>query len=300
MEKNRVSAKIFRGRWVAGGAVILTILANSFSFVVQEGEVAVVTRFGAPKGGIYSSGMHSKFPWPFEKVYVLDKRKHYYDTTFVETLTNDKKNVIIQTYAVWNIIDPLKFLQSTGSKEAAEANIDSLVSGAKNGILGKYNLSALVSTKSDELKLNEIEEGILSQVADPAFKRYGILISQIGLKKIGLPEENTNRVFEQMRAERLKFVEQLKAEGERDAAIIRNTADIKVAELKAEGTREAAKINGQSELEAARIYANAQRQDPYFYSFLRRLDSTEKILGDKTTLIFRNDSAPFNVLSEGK
>ncbi|MGD9212074.1 MAG: protease modulator HflC [Desulfobacteraceae bacterium] len=287
-------------RWFAGGIILFIVLIYAFTFVLYEGNVAVVTSFGAPKAIIQKAGLHLKLPRPFGKVYAFDKRQHYYDTSFIETLTNDKKNVILQTYVVWNISDALRFFQSMGSRQAAEMNLNSLVTNSKNGVLGKYNLSALVSTKREELKLNEIEMEILADVNEEAQKRYGINVSQIGLKKLGLPEANTEHVFEQMRSERLKYVEQLKAEGKRDARIIRNKADVKVAQLKSEGTKEAARIRGEAELEAAKIYANAHKQEPEFYSFLRKLESIEKILGKKTTIIFKNNSAPFDVLNDRK
>jgi membrane protease subunit HflC len=285
-------------RYVTGSVIVLVIVIYAFCFIVYEGNVAVVTHFGAPKEVVMEAGLHFKLPWPFEKVYTFDKRQHYYDTSFIETLTNDKKNIILQTYVVWNISDPLKFLQSTGSREVAEANLDSLVTNSKNGVLGKYNLSALVSTDKEKLRLNQIEKEILSEVSEQSMSRYGINISQVGMKKLGLPEANTKHVFEQMRSERLKYVEQLKSEGERDASIIRNEADVQVAKLKSEGIKEAAKIEGEAELEVAKVYADAQKQDPKFYSFLRRLESTAKILGEKATIIYKNDSAPFDVLSE--
>ena len=287
-------------RWFTGGVILLVIMVYACTYVLYEGHAAVFTRFGAPRKVVLEAGLHFKLPWPFEKIYTFDKRQHYYDTSFIETLTNDKKNVIIQTYVVWNISDALKFLQSTGSREAAESNLNSLVTNSKNGVLGKHNLSALVSTNSNELKLGNIESEILTEVAVQAQDRYGIKVSQVGLKKLGLPEANTKHVFDQMRSERLKYVEQLKSEGERDAAMIKNEADVKAAELRSEGIIEAAKIKGETEMEAARIYANAQKQDPEFYSFLRRLESSEKILGDKATIIFRNDRAPFDVLSDKK
>jgi membrane protease subunit HflC len=285
-------------RWMIGIIIVFMIAVYGFTFILDEGKVAVVTRFGAPRLVIREAGLHFKLPWPFEKIHTFDGRKYCYDTSHIETLTGDKKNIILQTYVIWNINDPLKFLQSTGSRKTAELNLDSLVISAKNGILGRYSLSALVSTNRDELKLTEIETGILSEVQEQALSRYGIKIFQIGLKKLVLPVANTLYVFEQMRAERMKYVEQLKAEGERDASIIRNEADVEVARIKSEGMEKASKIKGEAELEAAKIYAAAHKQNPKFYSFLRRLDSTEKILGDQSILIFRSDSPPFDVLNE--
>ncbi|PYG90175.1 membrane protease subunit HflC [Ruminiclostridium sufflavum DSM 19573] len=300
MEKKHIKIDRAWARWTIGGMIVFCIMVYAFSFIVYEGNTVVVTRFGAPKEVVREAGLHLKLPWPFEKAYTFDRRQHYYDTSFIETLTNDKKNVILQTYVVWNIEDALKFLQSTASREAAEANLDSLVTNSKNGVLGKYNLSALVSTNKNELKLDEIESEILSDVSEQALNRYGIKVTQIGMKKLGLPEANMQYVFEQMRSERLKYVEQIKAEGERDASIIRNEADVQAAKLKSEGVNEAAKIKGEAELEAAKVYADAQKEEPDFYSFLRKLDSAEKLLGDKATVIFRNDSAPFDVLNDKK
>ncbi|OPX44295.1 modulator of FtsH protease HflC [Ruminiclostridium hungatei] len=300
MKQEKNKAERLWVRWTVGGITLLCILVYAFAFILYEGNIAVVTRFGAPKEVVRDAGLHFKLPWPFEKVYTFDKRQHYYDTSFIETLTNDKKNIILQTYVVWSVEDALKFLQSTSSREAAEANLDSLVTNSKNGVLGKYNLSALVSTNKDELKLDQIESEILSDISEQALSRYGIKVTQVGMKKLGLPEANMKYVFEQMRAERLKYVEQIKAEGERDASIIRNEADVQTAKLKSEGMNEAAKIKGEAELEAAKVYADAQKEDPEFYSFLRKLESTEKLLGDKSTVIFRNDSAPFDVLSDKK
>ncbi len=289
-------------RWLrltVGSIVVGIILIYGFTFILYEGNLAVVTRFGAPRMIIREAGLHFKLPWPFEKIYTFDRRKHCYDTSYIETLTKDKKNIIFQTYVVWSISDSLRFLQSTGDRKTAELNLDSLVINAKNGVLGRYNLSALVSTNPEELRLNEIEAEILTEVAQPALNRYGIKIFQVGLKRLGLPYANTRYVLDQMRAERLKYVEQLKAEGERDASLIRNEADVKVAGLKSEGMEKAAKIKGEAEFEAAKIYAAAHQQNPKFFSFLRKLDSTEKILGDKSILIFRSDSPPFDIL-DGK
>ena len=300
MIKIKSKDKKFWIKIITGLIILSIIVVYGFSFVLYEGNVAVITRFGAPRVVVEDAGLHLKLTWPFEKVYTFDKRQQYYDTSYIETLTKDKKNIILQTYIVWKIEDALKFLQSTGTVNAAESNLDSLVTNAKNGVLGKYELSALVSTNPEELRLSEIEENILTDVQEQAKERYGICVSQVGLEKIGLPEANTKNVFEQMKAERQKYVEQLKAEGERDANILMSEADVKAAELLAEGTEESSKIRGEAELEAAKIYSDASRKNPEFYSFLRKLDSTEKILGEKSLLIFSSDTAPFDVLNEGE
>lgn len=285
-------------RWATGAIVVVLILVYGFTFVQYEGELTVVTRFGAPRTAFHEAGLHWKLPWPFEKVFRFDGRRNYSDTSFVETLTKDKKNVILQTYVVWSIEDPLRFLQSIGNHQTAVTNLNSLVNNAKNAILGKYDLSALVSTNKEELKLAEIEQGIYDDVKDLALNRYGVTIHQIGLKRLGLPEANIQQVFQQMRAERQQYAARFRAEGQRDAAEIRNEADVKVAKLRAEGMEEAAKIIGETETKVAKIYADAHSANPDFFSFLRRINSLEKIIGANATMILRTDTAPFDVLLE--
>jgi modulator of FtsH protease HflC len=287
-------------RYAAGGITVFCILIFGFTFVLYEGDTAVITRFGAPRAVIKESGLNWKLPWPFEKVYTFDSKKQCLDSSYMETLTKDKKNVILQTYVIWSVKEPLKFLQSTGSMEAAKSHIDSLVTNSKNGVLGKYNLSALVSTNTEELKLSQIEAEIYNAVKDSALERYGLEISQIGFKKMGLPSANVAEVFEQMRAERLKYVSQLQAEGERDASIIRNEVNVTVAEIKAEGRERAAEIIGETEKEVARIYADAYKYSPELYSFLKQMESIQRAMGEQSTIIFRTDEPPFNIIKQDR
>lgn len=284
-------------RFFVGILTVLIILIYGFSFVLYEGDVAVITRFGAPRTVVSDAGFHTKLPWPFEQVHFIDGKKQYLDSAYLESLTKDKKNVILQTYIIWSVDDPLFFIQSTGSRENAEIYLNTLSTSAKNSILGNYNLSALVSTDREEVKLDEIQVAINDEVRETALERYGVEVHQVGLKKLGLPNANLGQVFAQMRAERQQYVAQLEAEGQRDAGIIRNEADVKVAEIKAEGTKEAAVITGETEAEVAQIYAEAYGENPEFYNFLRRLESMEKILGENSTLIFRMSDPPFDALS---
>lgn len=285
-------------RWLIGAVTVLAIVLYGFTFVLYEGDVAVIERFGAPRVVVEEAGIHTKLPWPFEQLHVYDSRKHLYDSSHIESLTKDKRNVVLQTYVIWSIEDPLRFVQSTGNIDTAGMHINTLVTGAKTAVLGNYELSALVSTSEEELKLAQIQQDITDEITVTARDRYGLGIHQLGLKKLGLPEANLAEVFSQMRAERLQYVAQLEAEGQRDASIIRNEADVEVAELTAEGVEEAARILGETEKEVARIYAEAYSRNPDFYAFLRKLESLENILGEQSTLIFRLNDPPFNVLGD--
>lgn len=291
-------------RWAVATAIIGVIVLSSVLFGLPEGSVAVITRFGAPVRVYDQAGLHMKLPIPFEQSYILDSRRQLYETRLTETLTRDKKNVILVTYAIWNVSagsipdDPVRFLQAVGTIENANAKLDGVITNAKNAVLGNYDFSALVSNKPDEQKLDAIEAEMLAEVQGEALNRYGIDVVQVGMQRLALPEENVSYVFDQMRAERAQYAERFRAEGEKEASSIRSETDLQVAKLRAEGDQKAEEIRGNAEAEAARIYTAAHRLDPEFYRFLRSLDSLEAMLGEQTTVVLDTDSPPFDVLKK--
>ena len=237
-------------------------------------------------------------PWPIDQIVVLDARKRVLKTRHTEMLTRDKKNVILLSYVVWRISDPLLYYQSVGNIEAGDSKLDGLVTNAKISVLGGYDLSALVSTNSEDLKTEEIEAAILKDVSKNAIEKYGVQIEEVGFERLSLPESNTRFVFDQMRAERKQYAARYRAEGEREAQSIRSNTMLEVAKIRAEATEQAARIRGEAEAEAARIYAEAHRVDPAFYRFTRSLESLEKVLNRRTQIVLRTDTPPFELLEE--
>jgi membrane protease subunit HflC len=284
-------------RIVLAVAVVALIVASSMYFQVSEGYQAVVTRFGDPVRSLHQAGLAWKWPWPIERVHQIDVRRRLYNSPYTATLTRDQKNVILLTYAVWRVEDPLLFLQSLGTPEAAEQKLDGMVAASKNFHLGRYDLSALVSTTPDAIQTERIEQAILDDVAPSALEKFGIAIEQVGIKRIAYPEENITTVLEQMRAERRAEAGKLRAEGEKEAQRIRDEVLVKCEEIRRQGREEAGKILGQAEREAADIYARAHRLDPEFYRFWRSLQAIKKTLGAKATVILRTDQGFFDVLS---
>lgn len=285
-----------RQLWIQIGSILLVLLiiVYAFTFILYEGRLAVVTRFGAPRTNIQKAGLYWKLPYPFERVYYFDGRSSYFDTSYVEVLTKDKRNVILQTFVVWSIDNPLLFFQSVSNRKTAESILNNLVNNAKNTILGNYNLSNLVSTEPETLKILEIEDKIYQEIKDTADNRYGVNIEQIGIKRLGLPKSNIRQVFRQMRAERERDAARYRAEGIKEANKIRNETDVEVAKILAEGEKKAAKISGQTEKEMAEIYATAYQKNPDLFNFLLELDSLEKIVGKQTTLIIDGNNSPFS------
>jgi membrane protease subunit HflC len=284
-------------RWTVALLIVSLILASGVLVAVREGQVAVVTRFGAPRAIWRDAGLHAKWPWPIEHAWVLDARKRLFNSRFAETLTRDKKNIVLRTFVVWSVGEPLTFLQAVGDPATAEDRLDGLVTNAKNAVLGRYGLAALASTDPASLKIPEIETDILTDVRGTARERFGVDVHLVGLKQLGLPPENVPFVFEQMRTERRQFAARYRAEGEREAAAIRSQTDLDAAKVRAEGTQKAAEIRARAEAHAARIYAEAQSRDPELYRFLRSLESLKTLLGKRATVILRTDAAPFTFLN---
>ncbi len=283
-------------KWIIAATLVLVLAFFGFTAEVREGEYAVITRFGAVREEITEAGLYIRLPWPFENVVKYDSRNQYVESPYLETLTNDKRNIIIQSFAVWNIEDPLKYHTSVGDTAVAEKYINDLLINATNGVMGNYLLSNVVSTDAEALKINEIKSNIFERVSEHAVEQYGITVSEVNIMKISLPEENLQSVFEQMTAERQKFIDQITAEGQRVASEIMYNAEAEAAAIMAEGTTEAAKIKAETEKLIAKIYADAQAANLELYKFLTQLDTLSNSVTENSTMIVKRDQFPFDML----
>ncbi|MDR2174680.1 MAG: protease modulator HflC [Synergistaceae bacterium] len=284
-------------KWICALSLVVILGAFGFTFVVREGTCAIVSRFGKIREVRAEAGLRFRLPWPAENVVTLDTRSQYLDSGYTETLTHDRKNVILQTYMVWKIADPSLFYTSIGGMETARQYLSDLLANAKNGVMGGYGLSSLVSVKSEDIRLDEIERGIQAMVTSGALENYGIRVETVRIKRLALPNANVESVFEQMRTERQKYVTQLLSEGERDAAIIRSRADADAARIIADGQAQAAVIEAETEKRVAEIYAGAYEKNPELFTFLKRLTALEESVGGNTVLIMDSEESPFSVLT---
>jgi len=266
------------------------------SFQVASNESAVLTRFGSPVRTLTAPGLYLKCPWPIDIVNRFDARLAFYDTRISEALTSDKRNVIVPVYLAWRIADPLRFLEALGTPAAAPAKLDSLATSARNTLLGRYNFQELVSTDPSKLKLGELEQRLAEIIRPQAREAFGIIIEDVGVKRIALPEANTLFVFDRMRAERGQYAARYRAEGRREAEELRAQADAEKTILLADAQKYAEETRGRAEADAAHIYADAHGQEPKFYQFLRELEALRKVTKDNTTLVLDTDTAPFNQL----
>jgi len=276
---------------------IVIVLAAGFTFTVKEGSSVIISRFGKIVDVYQEAGLHFKLPWPVDKVIIYDTRNQCMDSGYNETLTNDKINIILQTYIVWRITDVRKFHTSIGDYNVAQRHLNDLAATAKNSVLGNYLLSSLVSTNIEEIKIDEICRAIEEKAARSALANYGIEIQALSIKRLALPEANIKSVFNQMIADRQKYVSQYVAEGERDSAIITGEADARAAEIYAQGKLEASQIDGETERLVASIYGEAYGRNPRLFAFLKNLLALENSVNADTTIIMRANESPFNVLT---
>ena len=293
-------SKINRLRMVVGVVAIFVMLYTACTVIVQETESVLVVRLGKPSRVLTASGLHFRLPWPIEEPVAIDMRARSFETQHTEMLSKDKKNLVLLSFVLWKVEDPLRFYQAIGGIEEADKKINGLVTNAKIGVLGKYELSALASTDPKTLKIDQIETELLESTQEIAKNEYGISIEHIGLSRLSLPKENIKAVFQQMRAERKKFAVQFRSEGDKEAGKIRSQTDLDVAEIEAQTTEEVAKIKGEAEAEAARIYSLAHSKDPDLYRFIRSLETMEQVIGARSSIILRTDAEPFTLLVEEK
>jgi modulator of FtsH protease HflC len=283
-------------RFVVSVLVLVILFSFMIGFQVRQNEQVVLTRFGSPTRVIQTPGLYAKWPWPIEKVNRFDARLNFYEIRLSEALTKDKRNVIVPVFVAWRIVDPQRFLEAIGSIENAKLKLDSLVSSAKNTVLGNYDFGQLVSVKPEDVKLPDIEQKIGRLTASQAKNSFGVTIEQVGIERVTLPEVNTRYVFERMRAERSQFAERYRAEGRQDADGINAKTDAEKTVLLAEARKTAEETRGKAEAEVAHIYSAAHQEQPDLYRFLRELEALKKVVNQNTTLVLDANSPPFDLL----
>jgi len=280
---------------IVGLLVAALFLLLQVLFTVREGEVAVVTTFGKPVRAIQEAGLYARWPWPVQRIYHFDNRTHVVEGAFEETLTQDGKNILVAVYAGWRIAEPIQFLERVGSPEKARSNLDGLIRHYKNATLGQYAFASLVNVRPEALRFEQIEQQMQAAVQPDARERYGIAVEFLGIRKLGLPESITQKVFGRMRAERTEIAERYRSEGEAEAIKIRAQADSQRDQILAKAEGDAKRLKANGDAEAAKFYS-AFDKDPELAMFLRKLEVLEETLKLKSTVVLSADTQPFDLL----
>jgi membrane protease subunit HflC len=282
---------------IVGFLLIVLFALLLFVFQVRTTQVAVVTTFGKPTRPVAEPGAYFKWPWPIQKVYYFDKRVQNFEDKFTEDLTADNNNLLTSVYIGWRITDPKEFFPkfAGGSVIEEEKVLEGLLRSSKSAVIGKHALSDFVSANADGSKFSAIENEILGMIQSQIHGRnYGIEIEFLGIKRLGLPETVTQSVFDRMTSERQVLISKSQYEGEAEALKIRSGAERRAAEIISIAEGQATQIRGRGEAEAAKSLAVFQ-QNPELASFLFRLTALENSLKDRSTLIFDQQTPPFNL-----
>lgn len=291
-----VASKV--AKYLTAAVVLLVLFWFGFTYEVREGSCAVVLRFGAVREKTEQAGLYMKLPWPFETVVTYDDRLITMESNKLETTTKDKRNIIIQSYVIYEIADPVLYHNSVGASGTAESYIKAQIASATNSTMGTYELSALVSLETEKIKIDEIQNEIFTRVRDNCLANYGIQVVDVSILRLSLPETNLEAVFEQMRADRENDIKRILAEAEKQANKITTDADTEASEIMGNGVTDAAAIRAQTETEVAKIYAQAQAANIELYKFLKDLDTVVSSVNSSTILVVKANEYPFNILTE--
>jgi len=265
---------VFRNSLLVILAVLLITGYNSL-FIVQQYEKALVLELGKPIR-VEGPGLHFKLPFVQDIVYV-DGRILNLDAPPQEAPTSDQKQVIVESFVKFRIVDPLKFYQTMQTIEQAQQRLGSVVNSSVRNLLGQVPLETILTDKRSQL----MEQ--VKLLVDTEVGQFGIKIIDVRIKRMDLPEENSQAVFRRMQTQRKQEASRFRAEGERDALSIRSEGDKQKVLILANAQKQSDILRGTGDAEAAGIYSDAYAKNPQFFEFYRSLQSLRTSLTTDTT-----------------
>ena len=271
---------------VAGFAIYLSF------FVVKEINQAIVLQFGDPKKVIAEPGLQVKIPF-IQNVVYLDRRILSLDPAPEEVIASDQKRLIVDAYARFKIIDPLKFYISVGDERVARSRLATIINSRIRSVLGKQSLATLLSEDRTK-QMAIIQEGVNNEA-----EKFGITIIDVRIKRADLPQANSEAIYKRMQPEREREAKEFRAKGAEMAVTITSTADKEVTVLLANAKKQSEIMKGEGDGQRNRIFAGAFGKDPKFFAFYRAMQAYEKaLIGGDTSLILSPDSDFFKFFGD--
>jgi membrane protease subunit HflC len=277
--------------------IVVIGLLLALSFQVRDTEAALVTRFGDPARTITEPGLKVRWPAPIERVHKFDTRMRIYEAVIGETTTKGAIPIIMHTFVIWQVAEPLQFYNAVQTVGQAENKLYSLIQDTQNKVVGRHEFSEFVNSDPTKTRFEQIQNEMLNELKTAAAKDYGINIKTVGIKQLKVNEDTTKAVFERMISERKRKTDAILAEGNAEATAIKSDADTKKQKLLAAVEGRAKAIRGAGDAEAASYY-EMLTDDPDFAMFLRETEAVKKILKNRATIVISADSEPFNLLKE--
>ena len=267
--------------------VVLGVIAYQSLFVVQEINQAIVLQFGDPKKVISKPGLQVKIPF-IQNVVFLDRRILSLDPAPEEVIASDQKRLIVDAYARFKIIDPLKFYISVGDERVARSRLATIINSRLRSVLGTQSLATLLSEDRTK-QMAIIQEGVNTEA-----EGFGITIIDVRIKRADLPQANSEAIYKRMQTEREREAKEFRARGAEMAVTITSTADKEVTVILADAQKKSEIMKGEGDGERNKIFADAFGQDPEFFAFYRSMQAYERsLIGGETSLILSPDSEFF-------
>lgn len=278
-----------RGRLIAIGVglLILLILVLSSTYKVTQFEQALLLQLGEPLAVKTKPGLYVK--WPFmQNVEMFDKRILDYDVPVEEVITSDRKRLVVDTFARYRIVDPLKFFQSVGTEAVVRNRLGAILNARTREVLGRVPLITVVSGERAGLMTS------IAALVNQEARSFGVDVIDVRIKRADLPQENSQAIYLRMQTEREREARGYRAQGAEMAQRIRASAERDRTVILAEAQRDAQFLRGEGDAEAIRIFAEAFNQDPDFFAFYRSMEAYRKSLNkDDTTMVLSPESEFF-------
>jgi membrane protease subunit HflC len=275
-----------------GLVILLLIIVGSTAFVVRETEQVMVLRFGEPQRVISEPGLNFKVPILDTATY-FDKRVLDYDATSQEIPTADQKQLVVDAFARYKIVDPLRFFQAVGSELGMQQRLDSIINSSLRNVLGDVELVVVLTPERARL-MEEFTRSVAQQG-----ESFGIDVVDVRIKRIDLPSENSQAIFNRMRTQREQEATLIRAEGEKESRRIRAEADKRERVFVAEANRSAEILRGEGDAEAQALYNTAYGQNEDFFDFWRSMQAMQRGLsGETTTYVGPPDSDFFRFFDQ--
>lgn len=306
---------------IIGGVVVALVLLFSSAFIVNETQQVVITEFGKPIGDpITEPGIYFKMPF-VQKVNAFDKRYMEWDGDRAQVSTKEKQLIFVDTYARWQITDPLQFFKRLKNERGAQSRIDDILDGETKDYIAKNKIRDIVRSSNrtpvqSELIDGELKDSLVNievgrtQIQQEILKSanqqaadLGIVILDFRFKRVNYVQDVKNRVYDRMKSERNNIATKFRSQGQGEASRINGEKERELKTIQSEAFRRAEEIKGRADAEAASIYAkayNKSNSSKELYNFLKSMETFQNTFDDNTSVILSTESDVFKYLKKMK
>ena len=300
-------------------ALVVVAVFGGMFYIVDETQQVIITQFGEPVGEpVVTPGLKIKTPF-IQKANFFEKRFLEWDGERNQIPTRDKRFIYVDTYARWQITDPLKYFQRLRDERGAQSRLDDILDGETRNAIANHDLLEVVRTTTRAFEVSEDDTDTKSdsefaaikigraQIAEEVLEKSQGRVTDLGLsildfrfKRINYVEEVRREVYQRMISERKRIAEQFRSEGEGEAANIGGEQEKLLQEITSVAYRTAEEVKGKADAQAADIYARAYNRDPEFYRFTKSMSTLQKTLDEETVLVLGTDGELLKYVEKSK